>query len=259
MRFVIHPLFILTALVAFFFAVTDFFIALTIAVILHELAHALVAKKIGTIISCVTLSPFGGILKLESKVLSREQKRLIYLAGPVASLMFCLIFGVIVWLMPVFFVYFEYLVAANFFVGLMNLMPIYPLDGGKVLSLYLPVKYLSLWSNMIYFCILLFGLVTFRWWWICFAIIMIIQINWDFKQSLYHDKFSYAGKLKTGNFVRCAVVSSMSLWSVYRMINIKQPTEFVIIDHDNKTFYEKDLEQWLLSHPSNSLLGQCVK
>ncbi len=258
MRLWIHPLFVLAAAVAIIFAATEFFIALIVAVILHELAHAVAAKNLGAVVSRVTLTPFGGALNLQTKILTSRQKCLIYLAGPLASLLFSVLFGVMVWLFPTIFEYLEYLVAANFLVGVMNLLPIYPLDGGKVLSQYVSPKIILIWSDLIFGGVLIWALITFHWWWIFFAVIVLLQINWEFKQSLYFDKFSYSGKPKSGKFVRCAVLSSMSLWAVYRMINTKHPTEFVVTDYHNTVFYENDLEQWLLNCPLDTVLAHCL-
>ncbi len=257
MRFFVHPLFILTAIVTIFFAVTEFFIALTIAVFLHEIAHAMIAKNFGVAAVRVTLAPFGGVLNLKTKVLTPHQKSIIYLAGPIASLFFSLFFGVMVWLFPVIFNYLEYLVVANFLVGVINLFPIYPLDGGKVLAQVMSARLIFIWSNVIFVGVLLFALITFRWWWIFFSIIMLLQINWEFKQNLYLDKFNL-NKNKFGKFVKCAVMSSMSLCDVYRLVNHKQPTEFVVIDCHNRVFYENDLEQWLLKNDSYTLLEKCL-
>ncbi len=258
MRFFIHPLFVLTIVVAIIFAVTDFLIALMTAVILHEMAHAIVGKWLGATISRITLTPFGGALNLQTKILTTNQKCLIYLAGPVASLLFSLLFGVMVWLFPVLFMKLEYLVAANFLIGVINLIPIYPLDGGKILSQYIATKIVFISSNLFFISVLLAALIMFNWWWICFAVFMLIQINWDFKQSIYYDKFSYHGKQKTGKFVRCAVLSSSSLFSIYKMIDKKNPTEFVITDQKNQIFYESDLEHWLMGKPADTLLRQCL-
>ena len=258
MRILIHPLFILSALVAIFFAATDFFIALTIAVVLHELAHALVAKGFGATLMHITMTPFGGALNLQTKILSSRQKTWIYLTGPVASLLFSLLFGVMVWIFPTIFYYLEYLVVANFMVGVINLVPIYPLDGGKILMQVVPVKIIYIWSNIIFVAVLLLSLIFFNWWWIFFAVAMLIQINWDFKQSLYVDKFSYRVKQKTGRFVRCAVLSTTTLFDAYQMISKKHPTEFVITDKNNQIFYEKDIEQWLLKFPTNTRIKKCL-
>lgn len=257
MRIWVHPLFVLTAVVAIIFSVTNFFIALTFAVIAHELAHAVVAKKIGVIAARITLTPFGGALNLQSNILTPHQKCVIYWAGPIASLLFSLLFGVVVWLFPTIFICLEYLVAANFLVGVINLLPIYPLDGGKILAQYISTKAILIWSDLCFVALLIGALIMFNWWWIFFAVIMLIQINWDFKQSLYYDKFSYRGKQKTGKFVRCAILSSATLFSAYKMIDKKHPTEFVVTDCKNRIFYEDDLEQWLLQNSADTLLKCC--
>ena len=259
MRFFIHPLFILTAVVAIIFAATDFLIALTVAVVLHELTHALVAKHFGAVVARITLTPFGGALNLKTKILTAYQQQLIYWAGPVASLLFSLLFGVMVWLFPSIFIYLEYLVVANFLVGVINLLPIYPLDGGKILAQVVPAKTIFIWSDVVFAVVLIVSLVLQNWWWSCFAIIVLLQINWDFKQSIYVDKFNYAGKTKTGKFTSCAVLSDMTLFHVYKMLNPKHPTQFVITDRSNAIFYENDLEQWLLQFPSNTTLKKCMK
>lgn len=258
MRFIVHPLFLLTALVAICFAATSFFISLTIAVVLHELAHALVAKSLGATISRMTLTPFGGVLNLKTKILTSQQKTLIYLAGPVASLLFSMFFGVVVWLFPVIFIYLEYLVAANFLVGVINLLPVYPLDGGKILSQFVPAKVISILSNILFSIILVWNIVIFNWWWILFAVIMLIQINWDFKHIILNDKFSYRGHQKTGKFVRCAVLSSSSLLDAYRLVDRKRPTEFIVTDNQNQIFYENDLEQWIIKHEIDTKIARCL-
>ncbi len=259
MRFFIHPLFFLAIAVAIFFSATDFLIALTVAVLLHELAHAVIAKQVGAVVSSITLTPFGGALKLQSKILTPYQQNLIYWAGPIASLLLSLFFGVMVWLFPTFFMFFEYLVVANFIVGVVNLLPIYPLDGSKILVRYLPAKIVFIGSDICMLIVLIVAFVLHNWWWIFFTVMVLLQINWDFRQSIYSDKFNYTNKPKIGQFVRCAVLSSTTLFQAYRLVDTKHPTEFVIADKNQFTFLEKDLEQWLISYSSDTELGQCIK
>lgn len=257
MRFKIHPLFIIAGLVAFFLATPGFFIALIVAVILHELIHALVAKHFGVSTRSVTLTPFGGVLKLNSKILSIHQKTCIYLAGPLGSLILSMLFGIMVWLFPVVFIYLEYLVAANFLVGIINIIPVYPLDGGKVLSQFIPTKIVLNLSNFLFSSILVVCILTFNWWWIAFSIMMLIQINWEYKQTIYFDKFT--SNIKVGEFVKCAVLTSTTLWEAYRLVNPKKPTEFIVTDYKNFVFYENDLEQWMLKNKISTEIVQCLK
>lgn len=258
MRFKIHPLFIIAGLVAIFFATTAYFIALVVAVVLHELIHSFVAKHFGVSTKCITLTPFGGVLKVKSRILSNYQKTCIYLAGPLGSLIFSMCFGVMVWLFPVIFIYLEYLVVANFLVGVINLLPIYPLDGGKILSQFISSKIVLILSNILFSGVLFCSVIIFNWWWIAFAIIMLIQINWEYKQTLYYDKFIYNSK-KVGKIIRCAVLTSTSLWEAYRLVDRKQPTEFVVTNYNNYVFYEKDLEEWLSKNEISTEIARCLK
>ncbi|MBR4419079.1 MAG: site-2 protease family protein [Clostridia bacterium] len=250
-------MFIIAGLVAIFFATAGFFIALVVAVIFHELAHSLFAKHFGINPSCIVLTPFGGVLKLKSKILSKQQKICIYIAGPLGSLFLSILFGIIVWLFPIIFIYLEYLVVANFLIGIINLLPIYPLDGGKILSQFISSKVVLILSNILFVGVLLFSIVVFNWWWIAFAIMMLIQINLEYKQTLYFDKFVY--KTKVGKFVRCSVLSSTTLWEAYRLVDRKQPTEFIVADYNNYVFYENDLEEWLSKNEISTEITRCLK
>lgn len=259
MRFFIHPLFILAGVVAVIFSSFDFFIALSVAVVLHELSHLVLAKKFGAIVSRISLMPFGGALNLQTKILTPQQKVVIYLAGPVASFVFSLLFGVMIWLFPTIFIYLEYLVVANFLVGIINILPIYPLDGGKILAQYIPIKFMIITSNVIFVIMLIWSVITFRWWWIFFVVTILLQINLEFKQCTYFDKFSYVCQSKIGKIVRCAVLSTTTLFSAYKMIDKKHPTEFVISDMNQQVFSETELEKWLIAKPFNTCIKSCVR
>ncbi len=112
-----------------------FFVCLT----LHEFAHALVARAGGLSISRVTLFLFGGVSQLEDEPRTPRQELLMSLAGPVASLVLAGVFWLAGYglreagasgavLVPV-----EYLSLINFYLVAFNILPGYPLDGGRVL------------------------------------------------------------------------------------------------------------------------------
>lgn len=257
MRLFIHPVFWIIGAVAIIYAAAHLLVALIIAVILHELAHILTAKAFGVLATKLTLTPFGGAVNLQTNLLSVRQKNLIYLAGPMASLLLTLFFSVLVWLFPVAFGYLEYLVVANFLIGIMNLIPIYPLDGGKILANLVKPLSILIWSNIMFAVLLVVALIQFNFWLIVYAVTVLIQINWEYKSSTYYDKFHVYAAPKTGKFVRCAVLSTTTLLRAYQMVNKKFPTEFVITDLDNQVFYESDLEQWLFGNDLNTPIRLC--
>ncbi|WP_307339984.1 M50 family metallopeptidase [Caldalkalibacillus uzonensis] len=141
----IHPLFY----IIFLFAVLHGFIyellLLFIIVIIHELGHVCTALSLGWRVKKVELLPFGGVAEVEEhgNKAPREEGWVI-IAGPlmnvimVAVALFCLQWG---WWSPSFsYQFIEY----NLIILIFNLLPIWPLDGGKLLqlglSLYVPYK-----------------------------------------------------------------------------------------------------------------------
>ncbi len=118
-------------------------ILLVVSVLVHELAHALVARTEGLEIEDITLHFFGGMARLSGEPPTPRAEFRIAVVGPGAS--FAL--GVIFLLLDSFFVYGTTLVAegrvlrhlgiVNLVLATFNLLPGYPLDGGRVLRAYL--------------------------------------------------------------------------------------------------------------------------
>ncbi len=127
--------------------------AVFVSVVVHEMGHALVARAYGWA-PWITLYSFGGLASYRPTDRSALKQIAISFAGPLAGFLFAgLIVALIVasghrvamgWpetILPVRFVYFSNdnlnrlivdLLYVNIFWGLVNLLPIWPLDGGKI-------------------------------------------------------------------------------------------------------------------------------
>jgi Zn-dependent protease len=109
---------------------------LFVSVLLHELSHAVVARHFGLPVAGITLHVFGGVSEL-----SREPDRpgvefRVALAGPLTSLALGAIMAGIGSVWPARSVgaaIFRYLALVNVVLGLFNLVPGFPLDGGRLL------------------------------------------------------------------------------------------------------------------------------
>src|SRR6185312_10522399 len=108
-------------------------------ILLHELGHALVGRARGMPIRGITLFLFGGVAELEEEPPSAGTEFLMAIAGPVVSVLlgigFALLTGIGAyagWPPPVLMVL-GYLAAINLLVLAFNLIPAFPLDGGRVL------------------------------------------------------------------------------------------------------------------------------
>ncbi len=120
-----------TALVA-----TTFFTLVGVvgAFAVHELGHAFAARAYGTSTRRITLTLFGGIPETEDPLPHPESLFTVAMAGPIANLALCLLtYTAAAGLPPTLQVAADITALANLFVGLTNLIPAQPLDGGRLL------------------------------------------------------------------------------------------------------------------------------
>jgi Zn-dependent protease/CBS domain-containing protein len=112
------------------------------SVLLHELAHSVVAKKGKLKVDKIVLFLFGGVSQISEEPKSAKEEFKMAFAGPLVSFILGGIFGVI-WLFIMFPLksqvlssIFGYLTLINFVLGVFNLLPGFPLDGGRILRAY---------------------------------------------------------------------------------------------------------------------------
>ncbi len=108
-------------------------------ILLHELGHAVVAQARGMPIRGITLFLFGGVAELGGEPPSAATEFLMAVAGPIVSVVLALVFWLLAvagyrsgWPHPVVIIL-GYLGAINALVLVFNLIPAFPLDGGRVL------------------------------------------------------------------------------------------------------------------------------
>jgi Zn-dependent protease/predicted transcriptional regulator len=102
----------------------------------HELAHALVARRNGVKVAGITLWLFGGVSRLDGEPSSAGAEALIAGVGPLTSLAVALIAFLLslLPLPPLAADLFLWLALVNVALALFNLIPAFPLDGGRLLS-----------------------------------------------------------------------------------------------------------------------------
>lgn len=113
------------------------------SLLLHELAHAVVARSYGVQIKGITLFLFGGVAELENEVPSAKVELQVAVAGPAMSI----VLGVVFWVLggvaqavlnsPALPSVLIYLATVNIVIAVFNMLPAFPLDGGRVLRAYL--------------------------------------------------------------------------------------------------------------------------
>ena len=113
------------------------------SLLLHELSHSVVARRHGVRVASITLFLLGGMAEMQEDPPTADAEIQISLAGPVASFALALGFGLanVLWGQiatgdPVGAIL-GYLSAINLILALFNLLPAFPLDGGRVLRAWL--------------------------------------------------------------------------------------------------------------------------
>ncbi len=112
-------------------------IGLFISVILHELGHSFIAIRSGIPIESITLWIFGGVAQLTDQPERWEDELSIAVAGPIVSIALGTMFYTVLVLLPlgldIVRFFFGYLGLINIVLAVFNLLPGFPMDGGRVL------------------------------------------------------------------------------------------------------------------------------
>jgi Zn-dependent protease len=110
-------------------------IMLFVSVLLHELGHSVAARSYKIPVRRITLFIFGGVAEIGSEAPTPMAEFVIAIAGPIVSLMLAVVFrmleGPVASVAPLFALT-KYLAYINFSLVLFNLIPGFPLDGGRV-------------------------------------------------------------------------------------------------------------------------------
>jgi Zn-dependent protease len=129
---------------------------LFVCVILHELGHALTAKRFNINTQKIMLLPIGGVATLEKMPEKPSQELLVAFAGPAVNVVIAILLAIAIPLRsyfnfdavvleeilyePTFQNFLFYLFVANVMLVVFNLIPAFPMDGGRVLRALLSFK-----------------------------------------------------------------------------------------------------------------------
>lgn len=156
----IHPLFIMTLFLFVSIGYFRFLIYFMLLILIHELGHIIVSLLFKWNIDKIIILPFGGLTKY-NEMINRPliEEFLIAISG--------IIFQFLFYLSVKDFIDYEYFSFINYFIILFNLIPIYPLDGSKILNIFFNIitsfkNSLSLTIIISYIFIIIFSLLFFN-------------------------------------------------------------------------------------------------
>ncbi len=131
-RLKIHPLFLLVGVWYAFTGDLFLFLVSTLVALQHECAHAFAAAKLGYKLRSVVLMPFGAVIDGDLRGISLKDEISVAISGPLCNLFTALLFGAIWWFAPTMYAFTDTAYYASLSIALVNLLPLYPLDGGRI-------------------------------------------------------------------------------------------------------------------------------
>ncbi len=246
-----------------------------VAVVMHEMAHAEVARRLGYALVGIKIMPYGASLTGNFEGVSPKDEFWIAVAGPASNVLLAVFVSALWWVAPSTYFFTETFAFANVFTALTNLLPIFPLDGGRAV---LAVMSCKMPRQKAYKIVRIFGFAACAGFSALFIISMIYGVNFTFalmavfvlsgtvfpdKNSKYQRLYSMAyrsEKLKHGLAVReIMVADSLTLRSLGKMLNGNYYHKFTVVNDKLETvgiLSETALESCLVSFPNDTLLSR---
>ena len=252
-KFQINPTFFIILVWLIF--VNGFSIALNyfFVILLHELGHYFMAKYRGYKLSKFSLSPYGVSLSYYGQTLEERDEIYIAFAGPFVNLISALLITALWWIFPITYFWTAGFVEISLVIALSNLLPAYPLDGGRI--------FVSMVSNLInrknaikitffinfflsFLCFLLFIVfcfINFNPTFLLFGVFLVLGIL-DLNFISKYEKISiYNKETKSFTKPRLYVLSNdVKIKDLLKKIQANRTTIFLFINQNEKVVMLSD-------------------
>ena len=128
-----HPLFLLVGIWYACSGELFLFLLSALVAIQHECAHAFASAQLGYRLNKIVLMPFGAIIDGDLRGISFKDEIYVAACGPLCNLITAAFFVALWWLKPTMYAFTDTACYSSLAIALVNLLPAYPLDGGRIL------------------------------------------------------------------------------------------------------------------------------
>lgn len=144
MKITLHPLFIALGLASAIFGGLPVFLIYVLTALLHECGHIFCAARMGYSCEKISLMPYGASATCDTEGISPSDEIKLALAGPAVNASICVACAGLWWFFPASYPFTETVFKANAVTFAVNILPAYPLDGGRIarclLTMVMPKK-----------------------------------------------------------------------------------------------------------------------
>jgi stage IV sporulation protein FB len=134
LKVTIHPLFFAVIIFCAFFGGLLTTLIFVLTALLHECGHIFCAAKMGYSCKRIALMPYGAAAVCDIEGITLKDEIKLALAGPAVNAFICVFVAGLWWFFPVTYAYTDVILYASLAMLSVNLLPAYPLDGGRVAS-----------------------------------------------------------------------------------------------------------------------------
>lgn len=247
MRFAVHPLFLLFGL---YYALTGrlfLFLTCTVVAVMHEFGHSLAAARLGYRLDKIVLMPYGALVSGDIEGISLKDEIFVALAGPFVNAVTAVFFVALWWFFPDTYPFTDVAAYSSAAIAIVNLLPAYPLDGGRVLYCAVAAKKGQKIAGRVargaglFFAAALFALFVYG----CFVSVNFTVLFFSLflfagalggKDCDYlRIRFDYAEKMKRGLEVRrVAVRSDCQAKKLLSFMERGKYAEFIVYDENGE-------------------------
>ncbi|MDE7083071.1 MAG: hypothetical protein K2O89_05140 [Clostridia bacterium] len=132
MKITIHPMFLAVGLLSALFGGLPIFIICALTALLHECGHIFCAARLGFECKKISLMPFGAAAVCDIEGISPSDEIKLAVSGPLVNLLLCAAVAGLWWFFPETYAYTDLIFYASAGMLVLNLLPAYPLDGGRI-------------------------------------------------------------------------------------------------------------------------------
>ena len=141
--FRLHPLFLVAGL---WYACTGelfLFLLSALVAVQHECAHAFASASLGYRPNKIVLMPYGAVIDGDLQGISFKDEIFVAVCGPLCNLATAVFFAALWWTVPTTYAFTDVACYSSLAIALVNLLPAYPLDGGRILKCALAESFLK--------------------------------------------------------------------------------------------------------------------
>ena len=130
----LHPLFFAVGIWYAFKGELLIFLMSCLTALQHECAHAFAAARLGYSLRAIVLMPFGAVIDGDMRGVTAKDEIAVAVAGPLCNLITAAFFVAVWWFAPTMYAFTDTAFYTSLAIAAVNLLPAYPLDGGRILK-----------------------------------------------------------------------------------------------------------------------------